>query len=350
MSSIIKNILLATAAATVFNGLLWLALWGWNLRKAARRGAPPQEPQRQNRTAIRAALVILTLELLLVLGVFFMNRPLWVYLLERSASVRILLLSVVIVYVTQVFFFLFVQFQALARRERLRAQAQRDYLLEVAHELKTPMAVVRLLGEEILMDEAHPHERAKKAEQLLEQIDGMNGQIGAVLDASRLEGANYKLKCAEFSLRKAIETLAESYDVLLEERNLHLHLELRSEGEIFGDPARLRQAVANLLANAIQYATPGSEITVTLEETRKRLHLQLRNDCPPIAVKELGKLWRPFKRLEQEGDNAQKGTGLGLSIVHSIVLLHHGRCGAEPVPGGVRFWVTLPKRRRLRRG
>ena len=104
---------------------------------------------------------------------------------------------------------------------------------------------------------------------------------------------------------------------------------------------RLEQVVDNLLSNALRHTPPGGAIRLTLVRWDRIVRLAVENDGEPIPPEDLGQLFETFWRGEKERARAG-GSGLGLALVREAVRLHHGFCGAENIPGGVRFWVELP--------
>jgi len=271
-----------------------------------------------------------------------------------NAKLRVMELftPVAMFYAFAVAAFVYINNKILNAREKRLLAKQRRLVQDVAHELKTPMGVVRMLCENILLEE-DPKEKEKEAEQLIEQVDFMNARIVEVLDASRMESTEVKLNLQPVSLREIAEAQAEVYEPLLEERGLTLATDFAADAAVQADPRRIQQVVANLLSNAIKYAWAGSKITIRLRQEKRWIVLSIRNDCEAIPQKELAGLWDAFTKLKRDGDSALKGTGLGLSIVKSIVLLHKGKYGARCVPDGVEFWFALPMgqgRRKAKQG
>ena len=229
-----------------------------------------------------------------------------------------------------------------AAQDQLAGQLEREraFTRSAAHELKTPLAVLRAHGE-ALREDIRPEKRAEYLEIMLDECDRMAGLVGSLLELSRLEsGAALRREPVELSalVREVWEPLA----LPLEQKQISLTLALE-EVRLEGDRARLREAAGNLASNALRHCPPGGRIQVVLEAAEGQARLTVCNDGPPIPEEDLPRLFEPFYRGDKSRSRESGGTGLGLAIVRAAVLAHGGRCGAENRPGGAAFWLTLPQ-------
>ena len=229
-----------------------------------------------------------------------------------------------------------------AAQDQLAGQLEREraFAGSAAHELKTPLAVLRAHGE-ALREDIRPEKRAEYLEIMLDECDRMAGLVGSLLELSRLEsGAALRREPVELSalVREVWEPLA----LPLEQKQISLTLALE-EVRLEGDRARLREAAGNLASNALRHCPPGGHIQVVLEAAEGQARLTVCNDGPPIPEEDLPRLFEPFYRGDKSRSRESGGTGLGLAIVRAAVLAHGGRCGAENRPGGAAFWLTLPQ-------
>lgn len=229
-----------------------------------------------------------------------------------------------------------------AAQDQLAGQLERErtFTRSAAHELKTPLAVLRAHGE-ALREDIRPEKRAEYLEILLDECDRMSGLVGSLLELSRLEsGAALRREPVELSalVREVWEPLA----LPLDQKQISLTLALE-EVRLEGDRARLREAAGNLASNALRHCPPGGRIQVVLEAAEGQARLTVCNDGPPIPEEDLPRLFEPFYRGDKSRSRESGGTGLGLAIVRAAVLAHGGQCGAENRPGGAAFWLTLPQ-------
>lgn len=225
------------------------------------------------------------------------------------------------------------------RRQRQALERERAFTRAAAHELKTPLAILRTHAE-ALKEDIDPAKRDKYLDILVDESDRMASLVGGLLDLSRLEaGAELVLEELDLTalVREALERMARP----MEEKGLTVTADL-DPVVLSGDRLRLEQMASNLLSNALRHCPAGGEIWVTLARKGDRARLMVGNDGPTIPAEDLPRLWEPFYRVDRSRDRTTGGTGLGLAIVKRAAEAHGGTCGAENIPGGVRFWVELP--------
>ncbi len=235
--------------------------------------------------------------------------------------------------------------------ERKRLQRALDYakaaeeerrLLtsNLAHELKTPLAVVHSYAEG-LKEHIAEEKREQYLDTILSESERMDALVMQMLDLSRLEAGKVKLSRDGFDLRALAEATLEKLRPLAEERGLTVTLEPGEACEAAADESRIAQAAENLLVKALRYAPAGSWVRLRVETERKQALFRVENPVEkPFTPEEQEKVWEPFYRRDKARSGG--GTGLGLSIVRQIVELHGGTCGLRNTAQGVEFWFTLP--------
>ena len=222
-------------------------------------------------------------------------------------------------------------------RQRQALQRERDFARAAAHELKTPLAVLRAHAEALREDIA-PEKREQYLDVVLSESDRMAALVGHLLELSRPEA---KQKNEPVDLTALVRDVFDPLALSLEQKRLQLHLEL-AEVSLSGDRTQLREAVENLASNALRYAELNGVIRVTLENLGHRVRLTVYNDGPNIPAEDLPRLWEPFYRADPSRSRDSGGTGLGLAIVRKAVEAHSGQCWAENRPSGVTFSIELP--------
>lgn len=229
-------------------------------------------------------------------------------------------------------------------REIRRNEQHDAFINAVTHELKTPVASIRLYLETL---QSRPVEEAKRQEFyriMLAENDRLHSTIEQVLRTGRL-GASRKLNLSSFDLNTII---TECLDRL---RKIHpestVHLAFMSAGPIAmrADADDIRAAVSNLLDNAVKYSAKPAQVEV---ETRvvdgKYVQLRVRDEGPGIAKGELKQIFKRFYRIPGALAGKVKGTGLGLFIVRSVAQRHGGKAWAESdgLGSGSTFILQLP--------
>ena len=221
----------------------------------------------------------------------------------------------------------------ISRIQRRSVQKERDLIRAMAHEFKTPAAVIRAYAEALREDIA-PQRREEYLTTLMDEADRMGGMVNELLELSRLNGAQTAQVWEKVALKPLVENCFERLRLPMEERDLTLALNL-VPSFCQGDPKRLERAISNLALNALHHAQPGP-VHVMLGADGL---LVVENRCQPIPEEVLERLWEPFYK----GDNSRsgEGSGLGLAIVRNIVEAHSGSCWVELAGNNIRFFLHL---------
>ena len=232
-----------------------------------------------------------------------------------------------------------VSFNEQQRKMEEQLQRERDFTRAAAHELKTPLAVMRA-HTEALYEDVLPENREEYFNVVLEETDRMTGQVSRLLELSRLETGCAVLH-EQINFTELVRKVFQPLELPMKRKNMKLDLNLQ---EVFleGDSARLKDAVENLASNALRYGSRDGTVRVDLEATKQEIRLSVTNDAPPIPEKDIPRLFEPFYRVDKARSRADCGTGLGLAIVKASVEAHGGSCSAENLPGAVRFTLKLP--------
>ena len=213
-------------------------------------------------------------------------------------------------------------------KERYRLEARRtsDLTADISHQLKTPLASLRLFVE---MDEsAH-------MEQEISQIERMETLIGSLLRLEKLCADGYEFMFAEHAVRPLIENVWNRLRPLWPEKQLTL----TGDATIRCDEKWLSEAFLNLLKNACEHTAADGKITVRIEQTDRAFFCAMEDDGGGVPEKDLPHLFERFYRAEGQKQN---GAGLGLAIVKEIIYRHHGHISAENTKEGLKFSISIP--------
>ena len=216
---------------------------------------------------------------------------------------------------------------------------ERAFTRAAAHELKTPLAVLRTHAE-ALREDIDPAKRGQYLDTVVAESDRMAALVGSLMDLARLERGG-RVEREPLDLAALVGNSAVRLSLLAEEKNIELRTQL-APASMLGDRLRLEEVVDNLADNALRHCTPGGAVTVSLAQKGRRITLTVDNDGAPIPQKHLDRLFEPFYRGDEGRSRADGGTGLGLAIVRAAVEAHGGRCWAVNRTGGVTFTVVLP--------
>ena len=228
-----------------------------------------------------------------------------------------------------------------AAQDQLEGQLEREraFTRGAAHELKTPLAIIRTHAEALGEDIA-PEKRGEYLNIILEESDRMGQLVGRLLELTRLE-SGVALNVARLNLADVVREVWNPLALQLEQKEVSLSLELE-EVWLEGDRERLKEAVGNLASNALRHVEKGKCIQVSLVKQGEQVRVSVYNDGPIIPDKDLPHLFEPFYRGDKSRSRDSGGTGLGLAIVRAAVSAHGGSCGVEQWAGGPCFWLCLP--------
>ncbi|MCC6600194.1 MAG: hypothetical protein IT223_05920 [Crocinitomicaceae bacterium] len=231
--------------------------------------------------------------------------------------------------------------QNIAHTRRL-AMMEKTFLLSVTHELKTPIAAVKLFLETLRSRKLTPEQQETILNDALRETLRLQSLSENILLTTRLDH-NKENAFTEFvDLSAMIKTEAVRYTQLMMTRQ-SFDLQLEEGIGLSGDGSLLRSAINNLIENAVKYAPHDSRIVISLYSHRNTIHLSIADEGPGILPEDTIRVFEKFYRTGNEQTRKHKGTGLGLYIVKSIVKLHKGRITVSPnSPHGSIFKIELP--------
>lgn len=236
---------------------------------------------------------------------------------------------------------------AVRRLERMRS----EFVANVSHELKTPIAAVKGFAETLLAGALNDKETAVSFLQIIfDESERLNRLIGDILELSKIESKRIPMNFSPIYLPEFLER---SLSVLRKEaEKKHIELSMQVDDDIYieADEDRLRQIIINLLSNGITYTHDGGKVKVRVEPLDKnadgdyeRLRLIVSDTGMGIPKKDLPRIFERFYRVDKARSRSSGGTGLGLSIVKHLVELHKGTIRVDSEVGvGTRFTIELP--------
>ncbi len=221
----------------------------------------------------------------------------------------------------------------------------RQTLDTVAHELRTPLTSIRGLAEVNLQKKVISDQDARLVlEDCIEGIDEILSEFKMMTDITEVESGLQNLRKEEVDLESICQDIIDLYEIVAEQKEITITLEessLKDRLTIFVDRKKIRQALANLIDNAIKYSPENSEIRVSYYRHNQQAVIRITDQGMGINSSELPHIWKRLYR--GESSRTQKGIGLGLSLVKSIVEAHNGSVDVETTEGkGSSFVIRLP--------
>jgi signal transduction histidine kinase len=225
----------------------------------------------------------------------------------------------------------------------------RRFSADASHELKTPLSLVRLNIERVILGGRLDRADAEALHEAIEEIHWMDRLIENLLFLSRVEAGEVGLQWQPVETGSFIEQFGHDARLLAESAGLQLRISANEPGSVHADPARLRQVLLNLLSNAIKFTPPGGQIHLSSRQGRDCWILEVCDEGPGIPENMLGSIFRRFAQIPGQAPGRPRpeaGAGLGLAICKSIIELHGGRISASNRPdrSGLVFRCELPLR------
>jgi signal transduction histidine kinase len=222
------------------------------------------------------------------------------------------------------------------------AQQQKNFLLSITHEFKSPLAAIKLSLQTIEKRNLEENQKKEIITRALNETDRINLLIENALFASRLESQNSDYHFEEFNLSIFLVELIENYQTrIFSESAINLFID--NNINLNGDKLAITSLVYNLLENAEKYSSAPANISVTLKKINSHLELTFNDLGYGIDPNERNKVFEKFYRVGNEETRKTKGTGLGLYIVKKVVAMHKGTIEIKSnKPMGTIFIIRLP--------
>ena len=223
-------------------------------------------------------------------------------------------------------------------------QVRRDFIANISHELKTPLAAIRGYTETLrdgAMDE--PEASHRFLGRILQQCSRLQTLLEDLLTLSRLENLEGQLEPQPVDLQRILDDCLETLAPKISERQIDLDVNLTPLPRQTGDPEALQRLFINLLENAIKYNRTGGRVAVELSPNAGEVVLQVNDTGIGIPATSIDRVFERFYRVDKGRSRDEGGTGLGLAIVKHVAQLHGGYVEVESHLGeGSSFRVHLP--------
>lgn len=237
----------------------------------------------------------------------------------------------------------FLRIRSSFQSEIALTRQQNNFLLSITHELKSPLASLKL-SMQTLQKRELPQQNVKRlADISLDDIDRLENLVENILLASKMEGSGFIAEKQDIDLSELVSKIYERVRVkFLDERGFTSVIE--SDIIIEGDRFIFSSALYNLIENAVKYSNAGDSIHVELIRKRGEIMLSVADTGIGISAEDKSRVFERFYRVGNEETRTTKGTGLGLYIVKQVVQFHNGTIKVyDNTPKGTRFEITLPE-------
>ncbi len=223
-------------------------------------------------------------------------------------------------------------------------EMRKEFIANVSHELKTPIALIQGYAEGLTEGMAQdPESRDYYCEVIMDEANKMNKMVKQLLTLSALESGNDAPVMERFDLTELIRGILSSAQLMIGQNGAEVEFFREEPCFVWADEFKIEEVVTNYLNNAINHVQGERRIRIDIEATQGEVRVTVFNTGNPIPEEDLPNLWTKFYKVDKARTRAYGGSGIGLSIVKAIMDSHHKECGAENVEGGVVFWFTLER-------
>lgn len=236
------------------------------------------------------------------------------------------------------------EFNQLTDRLQTVEEARRRFVSDASHELKTPLASIRLLTDSILQSERMDSGTAREfVSDIGEEADRLTRISEKLLTLTRLD-AGYRVPAEPVDVKPVVEKVCHMLSPLTQPANVTIETALSDGCVVLANGDDLYQVAFNLIENAVKYNPPGGKVFVSLSSEGENVVLRVEDTGIGIPEEDLPRIFDRFYRVDKARSRAAGGTGLGLSIVRDTVRQHGGTVTASRrQPEGTCFTVTFPR-------
>jgi signal transduction histidine kinase len=219
----------------------------------------------------------------------------------------------------------------------------RRFTADASHELRTPLSVIRGIGEVSLRETRTPAEYKETIGSMLEEVDRLTSLVDALLRLSHADAGTVVLSREHLDLAQLARDVTASLAVLADERSQRFALDLAGGVSVNADRLVLREAITNIVDNAIKHSPRGSSIQVDVRTDGSHALLTVTDEGPGVPVEYRNRVFDRFFRIDEGRSRDHGGTGLGLAIAKWAVEANGGRLSVDGGPrGGSAFRIALP--------
>lgn len=219
----------------------------------------------------------------------------------------------------------------------------RRFTADASHELRTPLSVIRGIGELGLRETRTPAEYKEAMGSMLEEVDRLTRLVDTLLQLSRGDAGMLRLSRDVVDLADLAREVAASLNLLAEERRQRLDVAAAASVGVLADRCVLRDAVTNLVDNAIKYSPAGSTIRIHVDGGPEHATLTVADEGAGIAPEHRDRIFDRFYRIDEARSREMGGAGLGLAIAKWAVEANGGKIALEPAVIGSVFRISLPR-------
>ena len=224
-------------------------------------------------------------------------------------------------------------------------QMRQEFLNNVSHELKTPIALVQGYAEglkENISDD--PESREFYCDVIMDEASKMNKLVRNLLTLNQLESGRDEMTVERFDIVSLIRGVLQSMDIMIQQKSAKVSFEAKEPVYVWADEFKIEEVVTNYTSNALNHLDGDREIEICVLTEDDHVKVTVFNTGTPIPEADIPNLWNKFYKVDKARTREYGGSGIGLSIVKAIMEGLHQQYGVQNYDNGVEFWFTLDKK------
>ncbi|WMJ87719.1 sensor histidine kinase [Anaerocolumna sp. MB42-C2] len=221
-------------------------------------------------------------------------------------------------------------------------EMRKDFLSNVTHELKTPIALIQGYAEGLkdnINDDADS--RDFYCEVIIDEAKKMNEMVKKLLSLNQIEAGNNQINIERFDIVAIIHSVLDSAEILIQQKEVLLHFEHKEPIYVWADEYMVEEVVTNYVSNALNHVDGAKIIEIKLIQQENSVRIAVFNTGANIPEEDLDKIWIKFYKVDKARTREYGGSGIGLSIVKAIMSSLNQDCGVINHETGVEFWFEL---------
>lgn len=223
-------------------------------------------------------------------------------------------------------------------------EMRKDFLSNVSHELKTPIALIQGYAEglkESVNDDAES--RDFYCDVIIDESAKMNKMVQKLLTLNQIEFGNNYVEMERFDIVALIDEVLNQSNILLQEKGAEVFFDNQKKVYVWADEFQMEEVITNYVSNAIHHLDFEKKISISFEEKGNLVRVNVYNTGNPIPEDDIEKVWIKFYKVDKARTREYGGSGIGLSIVKAIMESMNMKCGVENREHGVNFWFEVEK-------
>lgn len=225
-------------------------------------------------------------------------------------------------------------------------EMRKEFLNNVSHELKTPIALIQGYAEGLKENISDDEEsREFYCDVIMDEASKMNKLVRNLLNLNQLESGGDTVTMEYFDLVQVIQGVIQASDILVRQHEAHVIFNRKEPVYVWADEFKIEEVVTNYFTNALNHLDGEKQVEIKIEDfTEQQIRFSVFNTGNPIPEEDLPNIWNKFYKVDKARTREYGGSGIGLSIVKAIADSLNQKCGVQNYKNGVEFWFTLDRK------